>query len=116
MRPDELEFIASERNAQTEFQITARKDAQLQFKARPSETHPPRPESRYVGAGLLRHALQMDRGLRFSPGIDREERFLGPRSPTCHQGQVEVRRSWSGKRRAGGGRPGTIRFTSALRT
>jgi signal transduction histidine kinase len=100
---DELEYRVRERTAQLKFQITARKEAQLQFKAVLSErTRLAQELHDTLEQTLTGIALQMDAASKVLPrestGADR---FLDLARNMVTQGQVEVRRSvWDLRSRA----------------
>lgn len=100
---DELEYRVRERTAQLKFQITARKEAQLQFKAVLSErTRLAQELHDTLEQTLTGIALQMDAASKVLPKESREaDRFLELARNMVTQGQVEVRRSvWDLRSRA----------------
>lgn len=100
---DELDFRVKERTAQLQFQITARKEAQLQFKAVLAErTRLAQELHDTLEQTLTGIALQMDAASKVlhkeSAGADH---FLELARNMVTQGQVEVRRSvWDLRSRA----------------
>ena len=100
---DELEFRVRERTAQLKFQITARKEAELQFRAVLSErTRLAQELHDTLEQTLTGIALQMDaasKSLERAPADT--DRFLELARNMVTQGQVEVRRSvWDLRSRA----------------
>lgn len=100
---DELEYRVRERTAQLKFQITARKEAQLQFKAVLSErTRLAQELHDTLEQTLTGIALQMDAASKVLPAESTgADRFLELARNMVTQGQVEVRRSvWDLRSRA----------------
>jgi signal transduction histidine kinase len=100
---DQLEYRVRERTAQLKFQITARKEAQLQFKAVLSErTRLAQELHDTLEQTLTGIALQMDAASKVLPKESSDaDRFLELARNMVTQGQVEVRRSvWDLRSRA----------------
>ena len=69
---DQLEERVKERTAQLKFQITARKESELQFKGHPEGAHAPGAgTSRYGGADAHRHRAAIGHDLEAFPGAAR---------------------------------------------